>query len=61
MVKSEAFASSSDDSGSGTLGESESGDGHLLWGIKKSVVISDGGDDDGNLVLSLEELSNLGD
>jgi hypothetical protein len=61
LVKSEALASSSDNSGSGTLGESKSGNGHLLWGIKKSVIISDGGNNDGNLVLSLKELSNLGD
>ena len=61
LVEGKALTSSSNDSSSSTLSESKSGNGHLLWGIKKSVVISDGGNNDGDFVLSLKELSNLGD
>ena len=59
LIESDALSSGSNDSSSGTLSESEGSDGHLLWGVKKSVVIGNGGNNNGNLVLSLKELSNL--
>tara|TARA_B110001450_G_C17509725_1_gene435870 strand:+ start:415 stop:837 length:423 start_codon:yes stop_codon:yes gene_type:complete len=60
LIKGEAFTTSFDDSCSSGLGESKSGNLHL-WYFKKSVIISDFADDDSNLILSLQELANLGD
>ena len=55
MIEGEALSSGSNNSCSGTLGESKSSDGHLLWCIKKSVIIGNGGDDDGDLVSRVKE------
>ena len=60
LIESHALSTGLNNSSSGSLGESEGGDGHL-WDVKESDIIGDGGDGDNNLVLSLKELSNLGD
>ena len=49
MVKSEAFSSSFNDSGSCGLGESKSSDGDL-GNLKNSDIISDGADDDSDSI-----------
>lgn len=49
MVKSEAFSSSFNDSGSCGLGESKSSDGDL-GNLKESDIISDGADDDSDSI-----------
>ena len=49
MIESEALSTSFDDSSSGGLSESESSNCHL-WYIKKSIVISDGGNNNGDFV-----------
>ena len=60
MIESKAFTTSLDNSSSGRFGESKSSDGHL-WDIHESNIIGDGGDGNDNLILTLEEVSNLGD
>jgi hypothetical protein len=60
LIEGEALSSGLDNSSSGGLGESEGSDGHL-WDLVESVIVSDGGDSDDDLILSLKELSNLGD
>ena len=49
MVKSEAFSSSFNDSGSCSLGESKSSNGDL-GNLKESDIISDGADDDSDSI-----------
>ena len=49
MVKSEAFSSSFNDSGSCGLSESKSSDGDL-GNLKNSDIISDGADDDSDSI-----------
>ena len=50
MIESKAFSSGSDDSSSGALSESKCSNSHLLWGINESVIISNGGNNNGDLV-----------
>lgn len=49
LIEGEAFSTGFDDSCSGGLGESESGNGHL-WYIKKSIVISDSANNNGDFI-----------
>jgi hypothetical protein len=49
LVKSEAFSSSFNDSGSCSLGESKSSNGDL-GNLKESDIISDGADDDSDSI-----------
>ena len=60
LIEGKAFSSGFDDSCSGSLGESKGGNGHL-WNIKKSIVISDGGNGNHDFVLSFQKLRNFGD
>lgn len=73
LIESEAFSTCFDDSCSSGLSESESSNCHL-WYIKKSIVISDSANNDGDFVskrlnisififylLSLQKLGNLGE
>jgi len=61
FVKSEAFAAGLGDSGAGSFGEAESGDGHF-GAFNDSLVVGHGGDGDGDSVsLSAEVLLDLGD
>ena len=55
LVKSEALAACFHDSGSGGLGEPESGHGEL-GDLEEADIVSDGADDDGDSVLLLAEV-----
>ncbi len=54
MIESQALSTGVDDFGSGSLSESEGGNGELGY-IKKSIVISDGSYDHGDFVLSVQQ------
>ena len=58
LVEGEALSTGLDDSGSSGLSESEGSNGHLRY-IKKSIVISHGSDDHGDLILTVQELDEL--
>ena len=60
MVKSEALSSGGYDSSSGGLSESKSSDSQFR-NLKKSVVISHGGNGNDSLVLSVKVLNDSGD
>lgn len=55
LIKSEALAAGLDDSGSGSLSESEGGHSQL-GDLKEAVVVGDSADNDGNAVLLLAEV-----
>ena len=58
FVKSEAFAASLGDSGTGGLGEAEGSNSQLRY-IENSSVVSDGAHGDGNSVGLAEVLDDL--
>lgn len=60
LVQSDGFTTSFDDLGSGTSGESQSGNGGL-WEFKDSGVVSDGTNDDDSLVGSTFLFQSSGD
>ncbi len=57
LIKSEALSAGLDDSGSGSLSESEGGHGQL-GDLEEADVVGDGSDHDGNAVLLLAEVLN---
>lgn len=58
LVESQALSAGVDDFGSSSLSEPEGGNGELGY-IKKSIVISDGSDDHGDFVLSVQQSDEL--
>ena len=53
LIKGEALSSGFDNLGSGSFSESEGSDSHL-GGFKLSDIIGDGGDDNGDFILSFK-------
>jgi len=61
LIESQALAAGLGDSGTGSLGEAESGDVDL-WQIEDSLIIGDSGDDNnGSISLGSEVLDDLGE
>lgn len=51
LIEGQAFTASLDDTGTGSLGESHGGNGHL-GDIQETDIVSDGGNNDGSLAFS---------